>query len=318
MILAFFGYNEAFAGEAGLPKFKENVADFIKHTLSQKYNGKIAPRLVLFSPIAHEDLHDPQSPRWQPATTPPCALYASDGRSRRRQQHSICRSLRASQRLYKQAKQPLTINGIHLNAEGDRQLARPIDAALFGGEPRTDADLRSLDALHKAVLAKDFYWFNRYRVVDGYSTYGDRAFLKFSEGPGGYGNGLSNYSVAQRELEMLDLLTSNRDKVIWAAAQGKTVKPDDSNLPDYIPVVSNLPGPLPGGKHVFLSGEDSLKKMTVADGMKVCSSRRRRLSRARQSRPDGVRHQGRLWVARLAYLPALEADRTDGRQTADS
>ena len=55
MIFAFFGYNESFAGEAGLAKFKADLEDFIKHTLAQKYNGKSAPRLVLFSPIAHED-----------------------------------------------------------------------------------------------------------------------------------------------------------------------------------------------------------------------------------------------------------------------
>ena len=50
VLFAFFGYNESFAGEAGLPKFKDDLAAFIKHTLAQKYNGKSAPRLVLFSP----------------------------------------------------------------------------------------------------------------------------------------------------------------------------------------------------------------------------------------------------------------------------
>jgi hypothetical protein len=99
-------------------------------------------------------------------------------------------------------------------------------------------------------------------VTDGFSTYGDRAFLKFSEGPGGYGDGLSNYSVAQRELDVLDTLTANRDKVVWDAAQGKTAKADDSNLPEFIPVITNKPGPLEGGKHLFLSGEESISKIT--------------------------------------------------------
>ena len=65
--------------------------------------------------------------------------------------------------------------------------------------------------------------------------------MKFSEGPGGYGDGLSNYSVGQRELDVLDTLTSNRDKVIWGTAQGKSVKPDDSNLPEFIPVMTSKP-----------------------------------------------------------------------------
>ena len=62
VIFAFFGYNESYAGEAGLPAFKQQLGDWITHTLEQKYNGKSAPRIVLFSPIAHEDLGDPDIP----------------------------------------------------------------------------------------------------------------------------------------------------------------------------------------------------------------------------------------------------------------
>ena len=62
VIFAFFGYNESFAGEAGLPKFKTDLETFIKHTLAQKYNGKSGPRLTLFSPIAFEDHKSPNLP----------------------------------------------------------------------------------------------------------------------------------------------------------------------------------------------------------------------------------------------------------------
>src|SRR6185312_7086616 len=62
VVFAFFGYNESFAGEAGLPMFKQQLGEWIAHTLAQKYNGKSAPRVVLFSPIAHEDLHNPDLP----------------------------------------------------------------------------------------------------------------------------------------------------------------------------------------------------------------------------------------------------------------
>src|SRR5688572_9309041 len=31
VIFAFFGYNESFAGEAGLPKFKDELAGWLKH-----------------------------------------------------------------------------------------------------------------------------------------------------------------------------------------------------------------------------------------------------------------------------------------------
>jgi len=62
VVFVFYGYNESFAGAAGLGKFKEDLSRFIHHTLSQRYNGKTPPRLVLFSPIAHENLGNPNLP----------------------------------------------------------------------------------------------------------------------------------------------------------------------------------------------------------------------------------------------------------------
>jgi hypothetical protein len=59
VIFAFFGYNESYAGQAGLEAFKQQLGDWITHTLAQKYNGKTAPRLVLFSPLAHQDIGSP-------------------------------------------------------------------------------------------------------------------------------------------------------------------------------------------------------------------------------------------------------------------
>src|SRR5690606_7766146 len=47
VVLAFFGFSESFAGVDGLGKFESELEEFIDHTLSQKYNGESAPRLVL-------------------------------------------------------------------------------------------------------------------------------------------------------------------------------------------------------------------------------------------------------------------------------
>ena len=58
VILAFFGYNESFQGEAGLENFKGELNAFVKHTLAQRYNDSSAPQLALVSPIAFEDLSD--------------------------------------------------------------------------------------------------------------------------------------------------------------------------------------------------------------------------------------------------------------------
>ncbi|HVR85600.1 MAG TPA: PVC-type heme-binding CxxCH protein, partial [Planctomycetota bacterium] len=167
----------------------------------------------------------------------------------------------ATLKLYAAGPKPLTINGIHLNEEGDKQVAFAIDKALFA-DPAPARESAALEKIRRAVLDKNFHWYNRYRATDGYSVFGGRADLKFT-------GGQTNRVVAQRELEILDEMTANRDPNIWAAAQGKDFKVDDSNTPPFIPVITNKPGTGPGGAHVFLGGEEAIEKMTVAAGMKV-------------------------------------------------
>jgi len=300
VVFAFYGYNESWAGDDGLPAFRKNAEDFIKHTLAQKYNGKSSPKLVVFSPTAHEFLNNPDMP----------AKAAVDASNARLKVYSkaLEEVAKANGALFVDLLtptleafgkgQPHTINGVHLNPNGENFVASVAEQRLFPNGPMVKRDAAALDRLRAAVQDKNFYWYNRYRVTDGFSTYGDRAFLKFSEGPGGYGDGLSNYSVGQRELDVLDTLTANRDKVVWAAAQGKSVKADDSNLPEFIPVITNKPGPLEGGKHLFLSGEDAISKMTVHKNMKV------ELFADETMFPELVKPvqmafdtKGRLWVA---------------------
>src|SRR5439155_7032218 len=65
VVLAFWGFNESFAGPAGLPKFSDDLRAWIAHLRSQHYDAARpddSPRLVLFSPAACEDLGDPHLP----------------------------------------------------------------------------------------------------------------------------------------------------------------------------------------------------------------------------------------------------------------
>src|SRR5262249_1136627 len=170
VIFAFFGYNESFRGAAGLEPFKKDLCDFIKHTLSQKYNGRCSPRLVLFSPIAHENVHDRNLPDGA-ANNANISLYAN-AMTEVAQSHGafFVDLFDASRELYRRADKPLTINGIHLREEGNRQIAEVIDKALFPGEDHREAN--RLERIRQAVLDKNDAWFNRYRTVDGYSIFG--------------------------------------------------------------------------------------------------------------------------------------------------
>ena len=76
------------------------------------------------------------------------------------------------------------------------------------------------------------------------------------------------------------------------------MKVDDSNAPPPLTIKTNKPGPLEGGKHRFLTGEEAIKEMTVHDGMKI------NLFADEEMFPElinpvqsSVDADGRLWVA---------------------
>jgi azurin len=313
VVFAFFGYNESFAGQAGLDAFRQQLGAWITHTLAQRYNGKTAPRMVVFSPIAHENLRSPDLPDGR-ANNQRLALYTrAMGDVAKARGVTFVDLFTPTERLYTTAKTPLTINGIHLTSDGNRQLAQVIDRALFGEPaPRQEA---YLTRLRDAVVDKDFHWFHRYRVTDGYSTYGDRAFLNFVRGTPSNVNANvvakaakedilpTNYEVLQRELPILDVMTANRDRRIWAVARGadKAADPkiDDSDTPPFVDAKTNLPR-----TPTFLTGEDSLGKMTVGKGLKVD------LFASEEQFPDLIKPvqiafdtRGRLWVASWKSYP---------------
>ena len=123
VVIAAFGFNESFAGAAGLPKFKSDLDNFIRETITTHYNGKSPPQLVLLSPIAHENLHRRSLPDGQQEQRKHQAVRRRHGRGGRRSTtwcSSICSGPACE--LMESSDQPLTINGIHLE-----RLRRPAD-----------------------------------------------------------------------------------------------------------------------------------------------------------------------------------------------
>jgi putative heme-binding domain-containing protein len=297
VILAFFGYNESYAGAAGLEKFRQELDAFVQHTLSQKYNGTSAPRLVLFSPIAHEDLGDRNLPDGRENNERLAMYTAAMSEVATARGVAFVDIFHASAQHYATSKDSLTFNGVHLNELGGRLIAQSIVSALFPSRSAPAADEARLARIRQAVLDKSFHWFQRYRTVDGYSTYGGRADLKFV-------NDQTNRVVMQRELEILDVMTANRDQVVWAAAQGRELTVDDSNTPDFIPVITNKPGNGPNGEHLYLGGLEAVSNMQVAEGTRV------ELFASEEMFPElanpvqmAFDTRGRLWVAVMPSYP---------------
>jgi len=257
VVFCFFGYNEALRGESGLAEFEKNLEQMIEQMRSKQYNGESAPRLVICSPIAHENLYSPHLPDGT-ANNEKLAKYTEVMKKVCEDEQVTFVDLFApTQRYYELAEQPMTMNGIHLLSYGNKVVAGEIVRQLFPGKTAQ----ANVAKLRDAVLEKNLYWFSRYRVVDGYNVFGGRSKLAW--------DGLSNADVMSREMEIFDVMTENRDRRIWSIAQGGDAEVNDDNLPVEVAVPTNKVGPNEDGSWPYFGGTEAIEKMKVAEGMKV-------------------------------------------------
>jgi mono/diheme cytochrome c family protein/lysophospholipase L1-like esterase/sugar lactone lactonase YvrE len=303
VVFAFFGYNESFGGEAKLASFKGELAATIDKYRAAKFNGESAPRIVLFSPIAHENHNDPLLPDGS-ANNANLALYTQAiGQVAQEKGVAFVDLFTTTRELYAKADTPLTLNGIHPLPEGNRKLGEVIAAAITG---KPVSSTPAMEPLRQAVMDKDWHWHNRFRATDENDIWGSRAGLKFVKNQ-------SNAEVLLHELTMLDVMTANRDKKIHAVAQGKEHKVDDSNVPKPIEVISNVGGGSKSssaakeGSTEYLSAAESLKKLNIPEGFEVKvfadESRFPQMANPVQMQIDA---KGRLWAACWGTYPKWE------------
>ncbi|MBI5802667.1 MAG: azurin [Verrucomicrobia bacterium] len=309
VVWAFFGYNESFAGDAGLDKFKTDLGAFIKHTRGQNYSGKASARVVLFAPISAEASSDANRSPAAPLNTNLKKYAAAMAEVAKANDVPFVDLFGISADVFDRAakqKQSLTFNAVHLTEAGDKALAPEAFRALFG----ETAPGGNLEKLRAAVLDKNFEWHRRYRTVDGYNVYGGRSGLAFEAGKGGFKQNvkepeaplLSNYQTMQDEMKQRDAKTANRDKRIWAVAKGGDLKVADDNLPPVrLLASSNKPDVKP-----FLSGEEAIKHMTLPKGAKVTLvADEVRFPELASPVQMGFDPKGRLWVAAWPSYPEL-------------
>src|SRR6185437_5266126 len=144
-------------------------------------------------------------------------------------------------------------------------------------------------------------------------VYGGRSHIAYQSGKNG--PKITNNQIMQEEMTQRDVMTANRDKRVWAVAQGKDAQVDDSNLPPVTPMGTNKVGPNPDGTWPYLGGEEAIGKMTVAAGCKV------HLFASEEQFPELIKPlqmawdtKGRLWVSVWRNYP----ERTPGSKVGDS
>ncbi|MCH2112180.1 MAG: GDSL-type esterase/lipase family protein [Planctomycetes bacterium] len=299
VIFAMFGFNESFDGKPD--EFEQEVEKWVAETLAKDYSGNGAPQIVLFSPIAHEDLQNPNYPNGRENNLRLGAYSEAIRDAAVSTGVGFVDLFSISQKLYRSHEAPLTENGIHPTEFGSRVFGEQMAWSLLGNRPKMNH--KKLADVRKAVLHKNWFWFNRYRATDGNDVWGGRSHLKFTDGQ-------TNRTVLMNELKQLVLMTDHEDSVIWSVAQGTHPPTANAAIPKDIPVISNIGNEqLQGGRSKtgstdYMSPEESLEHLTLDAGIEAG------VFASEVMFPElvnpvgmGVDTQGRLWVAAWKTYP---------------
>lgn len=161
VIIACFGMNESFDGQAGLKGFTENWEKFLTHLKSQQYNGTSSPRIAMISPIAHESMGSP--------FTDPAAhnqslseyTQAMKAIAARHQVPFVNLFTTTKKLMQENPSQKLTRNGIHLNEYGYWAVSQFVASELLGKKiesPRLTVDLQNqtIQATNATITQQSF------------------------------------------------------------------------------------------------------------------------------------------------------------------
>jgi mono/diheme cytochrome c family protein/glucose/arabinose dehydrogenase len=292
-IVAFFGFNESFDGPGRVGVFEAEMEAFVRHTLGRAYNGREAPRLVLVSPIAFENLSARRDLPSGAKENANLALYtAAIQRVAQRHALTYIDLFQPTRQRYGRAARPFTINGFAPTEAGYRELATLLADGLFGpaaaGRGEADPAL-----VHAAVKEKDWLWNNDYNLVNGVHTHGQR-YQPY--GPQNYPDEI------RKTREMMAL----RDTLIHDVAAGKKrdLIVDDSGTHVLPPVPTNFKPGGAMGTGAYRDGRDVIADLKVMDGFKL------ELFASEKEFPDlrnpvqmAFDNRGRLWVAVMPSYP---------------
>ncbi|MGB1129479.1 MAG: PVC-type heme-binding CxxCH protein, partial [Haloferula sp.] len=287
-ILAFFGYNESFDGPEGLEAYKGELEAFIQHTLSQKYNDSSAPRLILVSPIAYENLSDSRDLPDGTRENANLKLY-TEAMAEVAQANEIgfIDLFESTSKLYAANGEAFTRNGF-LPTDGGYRLLGPaiVDQAFGKTERIAKADS---EKLAEAIRDKNWFWFNDYRMLNGVHVDG-RRYKPF--GPANYPS----------EIAKMRAMTEVRDRAIWTIAKGMRfdLSGADKTTPELAEIQTNYKREVKG----YNMGDDALKTLKVPEGYKI------EMFASEQEFPNlanpvqlSFDNKGRLWVATMPSYP---------------
>ena len=227
-VFAFFGFNESFDGEEGLPAFRRELEDFVREVRARRLADGTAPEIVLVSPFAPE-FHGGRWPSSQPLIAQIRPYVETMREVARRCQvrflDVFSNDARVTEDVVPEPWNRRTINGIHLSAQGDMAVATDLMLLLTGDAPFPD---ERFSAIKDEVQRKSRAWWYRHRAVNGYYIYGGRkdpfGTVSF---PG--------------EMDNLDRLTAMHDARIHALATAEDIDAVPAVDPTALPPLPTIP-----------------------------------------------------------------------------
>jgi putative heme-binding domain-containing protein len=299
-LLCFFGFNESFAGDdqATIDKFVSDYRKLIaeQHQLLDQENQPA--QFVLVSPIAFESSGDPLQPD---GTKENQRLRAYRDAI---QKLAIEDGLRfvdlfdKSSKLF--ASEPglqYTINGIHLNETGDREIARTLESGLFGSAREIDPS--KFEKLRSAVNDKSWVHNQDYRMLNGWYVYGGRRTWDTETFPG--------------EFRKIRKMMEVRDQYVWDIVNDRSVPdvPDDSATGEvFIPETmfgtrdEDFRKMREPAQLEYPTPEQSIAQMTMPEGFQVeCFASEKEFPELANPSQIGFDSKNRLWVACMPNYP---------------
>lgn len=297
--LLFFGFNESFAGPDGLEKFRADYERLLDE-LAQKYprdDTGAAPRFVIVSPIAFEATGDRLLPDGSKENENLHLYSTAAAEVAKKRGLAFVDILSTTEPLF--AAKPgmqFTVNGAHVNETGDREVAKLLDRALFGGENPAEIGSNRFEELRAAVNDKSWIHLQDYRMLNGWYVYGGRRTWDTETFP--------------REYAKIRKMAEVRDRYVNDLAQGETVSaaPDDSGTGELYLPATRFGEPRQKYSEAdelrYLSPDDLIKSCTVPDGFEI------KLFADEKQFPELAKpvqmsfdKKGRLWVSTMPSYP---------------
>ena len=270
------------------PSSRRDLEKFINESTTTKYNGKAAPRLVLLSPIAHEDLKNPHITDGK-KNNENIKLYA-DAMAELAAKHGVVfvDLFTPTQQLY-QSAEPSPDDQRHPPERRGLPAARP-DARRGPLRPASRVDPQAdMKALYAAVQEKNLQFFYDYRAVNGCYIYGGRK-APF---------GIVNFPA---EFAKLRKMIQNREATHLGHRPGQ--EPSRRRSTTATPASSSRSRPTSRDAIHITTPEEELKTFTLPEGYAI------NLFASEVEFPDledpvsmTFDAKGRLWVTTMPSYP---------------